>query len=185
MDDKSIVDLYWQRSEKALSETAAKYGGYCYSIAWNVLANSEDAEESVNDTYLAAWEKIPPNRPRILSTFLGKITRNIAISRWRARTAAKRGGGEVVLALEELEECVPDRETAEAAYQRKEAARVLNRFLDALPRQERTVFLRRYWLLDPIRQIADSLGFTQSRVKTILRRSREALRDQLDKEGII
>lgn len=102
MDDEKIVDLYWSRSESAISETAAKYGNYCYSIAYNILTNNEAAEESVSDTYMAAWEAMPPRRPSILATFLGKITRNLSIDRWRSRNRYKRGGGEIILALEEL-----------------------------------------------------------------------------------
>ena len=108
MDDQEIIDLYFQRSENAISETASKYGGYCYSIAYNILTNNEDAEESVSDTYLAAWNAMPPRRPSILATFLGKITRRLSIDRWRSRNAYKRGGGEIILALEELEDCVAD-----------------------------------------------------------------------------
>ena len=185
MDDQKIVDLYWQRSEKAIEETDSKYGGYCFSIAYNVLANSEDAEESVSDTYMAAWNKLPPHRPSILAAFLGKITRNISISRWRSRSAYKRGGGEIVLALEELEECVTDSHNVEADYIRKEAAAAFNRFLDTLPDTERRIFLRRYWCLDPIADIAANFGFSQSKVTSILYRTRARLRVQLEKEGFV
>ena len=113
MDDQRIVELYWERSEKAVSETASKYGKYCYSIAYNVLANKEDAEESVNDTYMDAWNSIPPHRPSILSTFLGKITRRISIDRWRKRSAKKRGSGVIPLVLDELHECVADYKSLE------------------------------------------------------------------------
>ena len=109
MDDSVIVELYWTRSESAIAETSSKYGKYCYSIAYNILLSSEDADESVNDTYLGAWNSIPPHRPSTLSTFLGKITRRISIDRWRKRHAAKRGGGEVALALDELSECLSSR----------------------------------------------------------------------------
>lgn len=107
MEDNSIVDLYWARSEDAITETSEKYGKYCYAIAYNILSNAEDADESVNDTYLDAWHNMPPHRPAILSTFLGKITRRISIDKWRGRAANKRGGGEIVLALDELADCVP------------------------------------------------------------------------------
>ncbi len=142
MDDNSIVDLYWQRSEKAISETHKKYGSYCFSIAYNVLANNEDAEESVNDTYLATWNKLPPHRPSILATFLGKITRNISISRWRSRSANKRGGGEIILALDELDECIERRQSLEEIYIRKETVDLFNQFLDTLPKEERNVLER-------------------------------------------
>ena len=185
MDDKQIVDLYWSRSESAISETASKYGGYCYSIAYNVLANNEDAEESVSDTYLAAWNRLPPHRPAILSTFLGKITRYISISRWRERSAYKRGGDEMTLALEELAECVADSQTVESAYAYKETVRAFNRFLDTLPETERNVFLRRYWCLDTVGDIARSFGFSQRKVSSMLHRTRQKLRKNLEKEGLL
>lgn len=185
MDDKSIVELYWQRSENAISETDHKYGSYCFRIAYNVLANREDAEESVSDTYLAAWNKLPPHRPSILSTFLGKITRNISISRWRAQSAGKRGGGEILLALEELEDCVDGKQNVERTCETRELTRVLNQFLDTLPEMQRNIFLRRYWFLDPIGDIAESFGFTQSKVTSMLHRTRGKLRKQLEKEGFL
>lgn len=185
MDDKQIVDLYWKRSESAISETAAKYGGYCYSIAYNVLSNTEDAEESVNDTYLAAWNRLPPHRPAVLSTFLGKITRYISISRWRSRAAYKRGGGEMVMALEELGECVADTLDVETSYAHKETVKAFNRFLDSLPETDRNIFLRRYWCLDSIADIARSFGFSQSKVASMLHRTRQKLRRNLEKEGLL
>ena len=122
MDDKNIVQLYWERSEQAIVETDSKYGAYCYSIAYNALANNEDAEESVSDTYMAAWNKLPPHRPSILATFLGKITRRISIDRWRNLNRAKRGGGEVTLALEELEQCVAGSHDVEKEIEKTENA---------------------------------------------------------------
>lgn len=185
MDDNSIVDLYWQRSEKAISETHKKYGSYCFSIAYNVLANNEDAEESVNDTYLATWNKLPPHRPSILATFLGKITRNISISRWRSRSANKRGGDEIILALDELDECIERRQSLEEIYIRKETVDLFNQFLDTLPKEERNVFLRRYWCLDSIADISDTFGFSQSKVKSMLHRTRAKLRGHLSKEDFV
>ena len=120
MDDSKIVDLYWDRKEQAIEETQKKYGSYCYKIAYNILTSKEDAEESVNDTYMTAWNTIPPRRPSVLATFLGKITRHLSIDRWRTRSAYKRGGGQVVLALEELEECVASPESVEQTYEKKE-----------------------------------------------------------------
>lgn len=185
MDDKAIIDLYWNRSETAIVETDAKYGGYCYSIAYNVLANKEDAEESVSDTYLAAWNRLPPQRPAILSAFLGRITRYLSISRWRSRKAEKRGGGEIVLALEELKDCVIGGQSPEEAYTRKEATQALNRFLDTLTKTERDVFLRRYWCLDPVADIAESFHFSESKVTSMLHRTRAKLRKELQKEGYL
>ncbi len=185
MDDKSIVALYWQRSEKAISETHHKYGGYCFRIAYNVLTNHEDAEESVSDTYLTAWNQLPPHRPSVLGVFLGKITRNISISRWRSRSAQKRGGGTIILALEELEECLDGSPSAESQCISRETIQVFNKLLDSLPKEERIVFLRRYWRLDSIEEISSALGFSQSKVKSMLHRTRNKLRMRLAEEGIL
>ena len=184
MNDKSIVDLYFNRDEDAITQTDQKYGRYCYSIAYNILTNKEDAEESVSDTYMTAWRAIPPRRPSVLSTFLGKITRHISIDRWRERSAYKRGGGEVTLALEELEDCVAGLQNVEMEYERKELIRAYVKFLDALPVTERRVFLRRYWYVDSVEAIAEKFGFSQSKVKTMLYRTRAKLRKQLAEEGL-
>ena len=183
MDDKSIVDLYFSRNQEAITQTDKKYGHYCYRIAYNILTNREDAEESVSDTYVAAWRAIPPRRPSVLSTFLGKITRHIAIDRWRERNASKRGGGEVPLALEELQDCVAGMQNVEMDYERKEIIKAYVKFLDALPVTERRVFLCRYWYVDSVEAIADKFGFSQSKVKTMLHRTRAKLRKQLAEEG--
>lgn len=185
MDDQAIVELYWNRSEHALSETSAKYGKYCYSIAYNILENSEDADESVNDTYLAAWGTIPPNRPAILSTFLGKLTRRISIDCLRKRIADKRGGGEVTLVLDELEDCIAGKQNVENAYIHKELTEAINCYLDTLTQMERNIFLCRYWYLDPIAVIASNFGLSQSKVTSMLYRLRKKLRLQLEKEGYL
>ena len=185
MEDSAIVDLYFLRSEAAIVETDRKYGKYCFTIAQNILANREDSEESVSDTYLAAWKSIPPRRPGVLATYLGKITRRIAIDRWRAKCASKRGGGEVIFALEELEDCIPDRCSLEETVARKELSCCINRFLDGLPQQERNVFLLRYWYLHPVADIAERFGWTQSKVTSMLHRLRGKLHKQLAKEGLL
>jgi len=185
VDDASIVQLYWERSERAISETDAKYGTYCYSIAYNALANVEDAEESVSDTYMAAWNKLPPHRPTSLAAFLGKITRYISINRWKARNTAKRGGGEIVLTLEELSECVDGKQDVAGAYEYGEMVRSFGRFLDTLPVMQRDIFLRRYWFFDSIADIAEGYGFTQSKVTSMLHRTRGRLRKHLEEEGYL
>ena len=144
MEDREIVNLYWERNSNAIKETASKYGGYCKAIAKNILGNNEDAEECVNDTYWNAWNAMPPRRPSILATFLGKITHRLAIDRWRYRNACKRGGGVVTLALDELEDCA-SQDSLEKAMDRKELAVAFNSFLESLPETERLVFLSRYW----------------------------------------
>ena len=185
MEDEKIIELYWKRSESAISETSAKYGGYCYSIANNILANKEDSEECVSDTWLAAWNAMPPKRPAVLSVFLGKITRNGAVSRWRERNANKRGGGEITFALEELRECVADADTVENAYAHKETVRAVNTLLGSLTETERNVFLRRYWCVDTVADIAGDFGFTEGKVKSMLHRTRLKLRKHLEREGLL
>ena len=183
MNDKTIIDLYWERSENAISETAAKYGGYCFTIAYNILFSKEDSEESVNDTWLAAWNTIPPRRPQMLATFLGKMTRYISLDRWKNRTAAKRGGGEVAVVLDELEECISGGDSLEEEYLRKELVGSINDFLEDLPESERKVFVCRYWYLDSIEDIGKRFGFSVSKVTAMLHRTRGKLKVRLQKEG--
>ena len=182
MEDQGIVELFFDRSEQAIVETDKKYGGYCYTIAYNILASREDSEESVSDTYFSAWNTIPPRKPTLLQAFLGKITRHISIDRWRKQSAQKRGGKEMILALEELGECV-DTRGMEAEITSRELTRVLNGFLASLAETERNVFLCRYWYLDSIEAIVHTTGFTQSKVTSMLHRLRGKLRKKLSEEG--
>lgn len=184
MEDSEIVMLYLQRREQAIEETAAKYGNYCHTIAYNILQDRLDAEEAVSDTYLGAWNAIPPHRPAILSTFLGKLTRRISIKRWQFRRAQKRGGGEMDLALEELADCIPSGRTVEQELEMAELSKLLNRFVLALPQTEQSVFLCRYWYLDSISAVAKRFGFSESKVKSMLSRTRKKLYAYLQKEGI-
>ncbi len=183
MDDKSIVELYWQRDEQAISETEKKYGKYCYSIAYGILNNNEDAEESVNDTYNDAWQTIPPHRPSVLSTFLGKITRRISIDKFRYRTAKSRGGGEIPLVLDELLDCVASDEDIVEEMENARLSEVVSAFVLSLPKAEKKVFLCRYWYMDSIGSISNRFGLSESKVKVMLYRTREKLRDVLVKEG--
>ncbi|HHY65241.1 MAG TPA: sigma-70 family RNA polymerase sigma factor [Clostridiaceae bacterium] len=183
MDDKSIVALYWSRSETAITETALKYGTYLASISSNILDSWEDAQECVNDTYKDAWNSMPPHRPSVLSTYLGKITRRISIDRWRKRNAEKRGGGELPLVLDELEDCVSGSGSIEDEIVRQELVKLFNHFLNSLPVTERRVFLCRYWYMDSIQSIARQFGFSQSKVTSMLHRTRAKLRVLLEKEG--
>lgn len=182
MEDQGIVELFFDRSEQAIVETDKKYGGYCYTIAYNILASREDSEESVSDTYFSAWNTIPPRKPTLLQAFLGKITRHISIDRWRKQTAQKRGGKELPLALEELGECL-DTRGMEAEITSRELTRVLNGFLASLSETERNVFLCRYWYMDTIETIAKITGFSQSKVTSMLHRTRGKLRTKLAEEG--
>ena len=184
MDDNSIIDMYWARNEKAIDATKDKYGHYCYSIAYGILENFEDAEECVNDTYLGAWNSIPPNKPQMLSTFLGKLTRNISLNRWRKKHRIKRGGGEVQLTLDELQECLPSGNTVEKEIEAKELAVIISGFLRELEVEERRIFLRRYWYFDSIDEICKSFGFGKSKVKMKLMRTRNKLLVKLKEEGV-
>lgn len=185
MEDSQIVSLYWERNEQALAETAAKYGNYCFCIAYSILSSREDADESVNDTYLGAWERIPPHKPGVLSAFLGKLTRRISLNKWRNRTRQKRGGGEVALALDELCECIPSGEDVARQTEQKELNRAITAFLNGLPQTERDVFVCRYWYLADIRKISTAFGFTESKVKSMLHRTRIKLRTHLKEEELV
>lgn len=184
MEDQGILELFFDRSEQAIVETDKKYGGYCYAIAYNILASREDSEESVSDTYLTAWNTIPPRKPNVFNAFLGKITRHISIDRWRKRSAQKRGGKEMFLALDELGECVGS-QGPEAEISQRELTRILNSFLTGLPETERNVFLSRYWYLDSIEAIVKITGFSQSKVTSMLHRTRGKLRKKLSEEGYL
>ena len=185
MDDRTIIALFFKRDEAAIAETCKKYESYCYSIAYRVLGSREDAEECVNDTYLAAWNSIPPQAPRNLSTFLGKITRNLSLKRVRKQTAQKRGGGAGILTLEELSECSPDHQTPQHELEQKELANLLDAFLRALDVKERNVFLRRYWYFDSISDIANRFGYGESKIKTMLYRTRKKLYKTLKQEDML
>lgn len=184
MEDKQIVDLFWQRSEAAIVAAASKYGKYCSKIAYNILQNYEDSEECVNDTYLKAWGAIPTHRPTRLSTFLGKITRNLALNKWEYLNAEKRGSGQISFVLEELQECVPDVDNTEKIADDLALIEVLNHFLAGLPKEQRIIFLRRYCYLCSVKEIAANHSISESKVKMSLMRSRNALRNILEKEGI-
>lgn len=185
VDDAEIIELYMHRNENALTETAEKYGGYCYTIAFNVLGDEEDSKEAVNDTYLEIWKSIPPHRPLIFSAFIGRITRRLAVSKWRKRTAMKRGGGEYVLALEELSECTADKSNTEKETEEKELVAVINSFLRELPENQRNVFICRYWYMDGVESIAKQFRFTESKVKSMLMRTRQKLKQKLTEEGLL
>ena len=185
MEDGKIVELYWQRSDRAIAETDRKYGRYCRTVANNILANSEDSEECVNDTYLRAWNSMPDARPQILSVYLAKLTRNLAISMLRKRNSLRCGGGQTAAALDELAETVPSEQSLEKTVERRELARYLDAYLRTLPETERTVFMARYFYLLPVKEIALRLGFTESKVKSMLSRTRAKLKKHLKEEGLL
>lgn len=178
MEDYQIVDLYWARKEKAIGETEKKYGNMLHSLSYSLLSSHEDAEECVNDTYLGAWNTMPSARPMYLGPFLSKITRRLSIDRWRREHREKRGG--VAGVLEELTECIPDENTPALEYERGLLRGELNTFLRTLPEQKRAIFVRRYFYAQETRVIAKELGISESKVKVVLHRLREQLKQRLE-----
>lgn len=185
MDDSAIVDLYWQRSERAIAETQSKYGAYCGSIARAICRSERDAEECVNDTWLGAWNSMPDKRPTRLAVYLGCLTRHLAISRLRAENSQKRGAAETELALEELAECLASREDPAGEAEARELGEAVKRFVAGLGEDERHAFLGRYWYMLPVGTIAARLGFSESKTKSLLHRLRKRLRQQLEQEGLL
>lgn len=184
MDDTQIINLYFQRNESAIQETAAKYGHYLNQISYNILRSREDTEEIVEDTYFAAWNAIPPTRPLKLKHFLSRITRNLSFTRLDYLTAKRRSSHMSVL-LSELEECIPDdRQDPEELFNARETAKVIDTFLETLPREDCKVFLCRYYYNMCIPEISEKFSLPQRHVKYRLSRMRQALRQHLDKEGI-
>ena len=183
MEDGEIVALYWARDSRAIRESEEKYGAYCASIARSILGSPEDAEECVSDTWLRAWNAMPPQRPSLLSAFFGRITRNLAFDRWRSSSAQKRGGGETAAVLEELSDCVSGRGDPERLLEDGELIADLNAFLRSLPQEKRRMFLRRYWYGDPVSEIAKRFGMRENRVAVSLHRMRNALRGYLTERG--
>ncbi|MBQ2960304.1 MAG: RNA polymerase sigma factor [Oscillospiraceae bacterium] len=184
MDDLDIIELYWQRSDRAIAETSRKYGRYCHSIAHNICGSEQDAEECVNDTWFRAWNLIPPERPAVLPVFLGGITRNIAINCIRYKSRKKRRSGETDLALEELQECIPGGTSPASALEEKELKEAIGGFVSKLPEPEKAVFVLRYWYLASIAEISEKMKFSQGKVKTMLFRSRRKLASFLKEEGL-
>ena len=184
MEDRKIVDLYWQRSEEAIPETAAKFGAYCRTIAYNILADEEDAQECVNDTWLGAWNSMPKNRPTVLAPYLGKLTRWISLTRLRERCSLRRGGGETTLALDELAEVLPAEEDVQRQLEVKELGAAVQTFLKTLDDTECRVFLCRYWYMAGVDEIAEKFGFTRSKTASMLHRTRGKLRKYLTEEGL-
>ena len=184
MTDVEILDLYWARSESAIHETARQYGKYCEAISMNILHNREDSEECVNDTYLSAWNSIPPQRPAVFPAFLGRIARNISLDKYKSRKAQKRKGDETALLLSELEDCIPSGRSVEDEVETGIAAEAIDRFLSNISKEDRMLFVRRYWYADPICAIARRFAVSESKVKTNLFRTRNKLKIHLEKEGI-
>jgi len=185
MNDDAIVALYWQRDESAITVTQEKYNAYLMKIARNILNDTGDSEESVNDTYLAAWNSMPPQKPVVLSTYLGKITRRISISLFRKRNADKRKGGEFALSLDEMEEVLTDHMEPENEIEAGLLGELLNQFLRSLKPDERRTFIGRYYYMDPLKEVAAYCGMSEGKAKTMLFRTRVKLKEYLIKEGFV
>ena len=185
MEDSVIVDLYWARSQQAIAESEKKYGSYCHAIAWRILEREEDAEECVNDTWLRAGNAMPPQRPGILSAFFAKLTRNLSLDRWRRARAAKRGGNQVEVALQELEDCLSDRRRPDEALEAEETAALIGAFLREQPELDRRLFVRRYFHLEPLGELGRRFGLTEGQVKSRLHRTRKKLKLALEREGVL
>jgi len=184
MKDSELLALYTQRDETAITHTADIYGRYCYAVAHRILNNSDDAEECVNDTYLHAWNAIPPAAPTNLKAFLATITRHLAFDRYKARTADKRGGGDIPLILDELSECLSAGDEGDRVTDLLLLKDCLTRFLSGLPATKRWIFLRRYWYADPVKEIAKALHKSENEVSVTLSRLRSQLKALLKKEGV-
>ena len=180
MEDSRIIELYWERDEDAIVQSKKKYGTYCKAIASNILHSNEDAEECLSDTWVRAWNSIPPEKPGRLAVFLGKITRNLAIDRYRKEHSQKSGGGQLKLCLDELGECIGEQARLEDSLALRE---LLSDFLSSIPQKNKDIFLLRYWYMIPIDRIAGYYGLSQGAVKMMLKRTRNKLREYLEKEG--
>ena len=183
MEDETIVALYWQRNELAIEETRAKYGGYCYSIAYHLLCSPEDAEETVSDTYHAAWNAMPPEKPMYLRAWLGKVTRNLSLGRWNREHRLKRSAGLTEL-LGELEDCLPAPDTVEKRLEARELREVIDQWLTSLGKADRILFVRRYWYGVPLNVLATERNLSPARLAQKMLRLRQSLRKALEKEGI-
>ena len=183
MNDEDIVRLYWDRNEQAITESSDKYEAYCTTIARNILLNNEDAEECVNDTWLRAWNSIPPHKPSLLSTFLGKITRNLSFDKFRKNHRAKRFGTDINLILDELEDIVSGKENPEDTILEKELICEINTFLMSLTKEKRYTFILRYYHAYSIAEISDRLGISTNGISTSLSRTRKALEQHLTERG--
>lgn len=183
LEDCQIIDLYWQRNEAAIAETDTKYGGFCRRVSTNILRNPWDSEECVSDAYTRCWNTMPPQRPMSLRAYLGAILRNLSISRYRAEHAQKRFGGAEVL-LSELGDCVPAPENVQRTVEAGELAELIAGWLRGLEREERVLFVRRYWNGDSVKMLAGELGVRPNALTKRLLRLRENLRRALEQEGI-
>jgi len=185
VEDSGIIEMYFQRNEQAVQETSSKYSAYCHSISYNILRNQEDAEECVNDVLAKVWGCIPPQKPQNLKAFLGKLTRNHSLNMLEKQQAEKRGGGEHGLILDELENIIASNSIIEDELRQAEILQAINEFLKGLPKNKRVVFVRRYWYLNSIAEIAHMYKISEGKVKSMLFRTRSKLKDHLQKEELL
>ncbi len=183
MDDSQIIDLFFERSEQAINELSKKYGRVCKKVSHNILNNTQDAEECVNDAYLGTWNSIPPQRPSPLSTYVYRIVRNLSIKKYHANTAAKRNSY-YDIALEELEDCLSSSNTIDKEFDAKELSKIIDNFLDTLDKNNRIIFVRRYWFSDPLSEIAKMFGITEHNASVRLSRVRTKMKKYLEQEGV-
>ena len=184
LHDKEIIDLYFDRDQSAITESERKYGKMCLSVSLRILNNKEDAEECVADTWLAAWNAIPPQKPAKLGAFFARIVRNISVDRLRAQNTEKRGGGEIAIILDELDECLVG-QSAEDAYMEKETVEAINAFLKKLPKKERDTFILRYYHAYSVKEISELTGYGDNYVRAVLSSARNKLKDFLNKRGLL
>ncbi len=185
MKDADIIKLYQKRSERAITETAQKYQAYCQTIANRILNDRQDTEECLNDTWLKAWNTIPPQIPKVLSAYLGKIARNLALNMYKRKYAGKRIDDRMLVSMEELKDCIDGMETVESRVDSQEIVALLNSYLEQASELERKMFVRRYFYMDTLKEIADGYGVKESYVKTLLYRSRQKLKTYLEQEGVV
>lgn len=183
MEDFQIIELYWNRSQNAITETDRKYGPFCHKIAMNILTNPYDSEECVNDTYYRAWDTMPPKRPDSLSSYLGRIVRNLSISRFRANRAQKRYTGMEQL-LSELDDCIPSSDSVEQAIEDEQLSEIISSWLYTLESDDRILFVRRYWNGDAVNELAKECGITPNKMAQRMLRLRKKLKTHLEKKGV-
>ena len=183
MDDKQIIELYFERNEQAIRETQNKYGAFCHRIAMNILGIHEDAEECVNDTYYSVWKQIPPTVPEVFKVYLGRITRNLSISRFRAMRAKKRYSSMEIM-LSELNDCVPSSSNVEQTIEVMQLSDYISEWLDSLPEEDCALFVRRYWFGDEVQELAKKCGITAAKMAQRMLRLRKSLKAALEQKGV-
>lgn len=184
MDDLELIELYWERNERAIDETNTKYGRLLYKISFSILSNHEDSQECVNDTYIKAWKSIPPERPRSFTAYLGRIVRNLSIDYWnKSRTPKRFSGGDILLS--ELVDCIPSPDTVWSEVETKILSKIISNWLNTLPKEDRILFVRRYWYGDSIKELAIKIGTTPKKLASHMFRLRFNLKNVLEKEEVL